>query len=271
MDSVFKKTHWDYIKDKLPPEGVVSLEEAFALLDKNGHARRSAIDDTCLIYTGILVGANMAGYSMPVYAFNKELLKDLFKIPNLPDLSFFNNKTFSKPFIIPKAPEYSDISMALFDVADILPFSGNYAKWVYVFYSEKCIDFIYVNKDDELIGTTGIDRNIAITQQELDNENSVIKKTLSCLIYLMSGSPDLRVCLPVERKYKGSNVKKLRRQDQYTDCNVIQVGYGWLKERQRLVGECSVSGHFRWQPYGEGRTKVKLIWINQYTKVFKKE
>jgi hypothetical protein len=48
----------------------------------------------------------------------------------------------------------------------------------------------------------------------------------------------------------------------------------YLKPNVRLLPvysqtNCEVSGHFRWQPYGPGKTKTKLIFINPYVKNYK--
>mgnify|MGYP000533243118 CR=1 FL=1 len=47
------------------------------------------------------------------------------------------------------------------------------------------------------------------------------------------------------------------------------VGYDWKKPRVFGVESTTVTGHFRWQPYGPGRTQVKLIWISQHERHFK--
>ena len=39
---------------------------------------------------------------------------------------------------------------------------------------------------------------------------------------------------------------------------------------QYTVDETSVRGHFRWQPYGPGKQKVKPIWIDEHLRTFKK-
>lgn len=95
---------------------------------------------------------------------------------------------------------------------------------------------------------------------------------LKALLYIMSGEPDLRAYRPPKTDTK--NPKKIRQfLRQHAEEPMIPmtlVGYDFKKPAEYRVGETSVTGHFRWQPYGEGRTKVKLIWIDEHLRHYKK-
>lgn len=96
---------------------------------------------------------------------------------------------------------------------------------------------------------------------------------LKCLIYIQSGDPDLRKYRPP--KIESKNPKKIRsfyrKHHDNSLIPMILVGYDFKKPVVYQVGETSVTGHFRWQPYGEGRTKVKLIWIDEHLRHYKTE
>lgn len=89
------------------------------------------------------------------------------------------------------------------------------------------------------------------------------------IIYLCSGEPDLREEMPPIRP-STKNDKKIRAFERETADKsllpIVRVGYSFMKERRVGVEETEVSGHFRWQPWGEGRSKVKLIWIDPHVR-----
>lgn len=97
-----------------------------------------------------------------------------------------------------------------------------------------------------------------------------IRYLMKCLIYINSGDPDLRnqrAPKPPEREGK-----KLRQwykahiNESLVD--MIYVGYDFKKPIQYLVDKTMVCGHFRWQPWGHNRSKVKLIWIDPHERNF---
>lgn len=103
--------------------------------------------------------------------------------------------------------------------------------------------------------------------------DGVVEFVLKCLVYIDSGNPDLRE-YRAPRTPKTENVKKLRRwtrqHDNLSLLDMTLVGYDFKKPREYQVGETLVTGHFRWQPYGENRSKVKLIWIEPFTRQYGK-
>jgi hypothetical protein len=96
-------------------------------------------------------------------------------------------------------------------------------------------------------------------------------KTKSMLVnialYLNYGSDDLVSKIQPIRitKDRPNMPKHLRHKYEF---NSIMVGFNYKKPKRYYVDGCEVSGHFRWQPHGEGRSKIKLIFIEPYTKVF---
>lgn len=97
--------------------------------------------------------------------------------------------------------------------------------------------------------------------------NKVIKFTFKCLLYLNSGNPDLREYraprIPLTR-----DKKKLRRFEkemaEQSTIPMTLVGFDFKKPKIYTVGSAHVMGHFRWQPYGERLSKLKLIWIDPH-------
>jgi hypothetical protein len=94
---------------------------------------------------------------------------------------------------------------------------------------------------------------------------------LNCLLYICSGDPDLRdnrAQKPPQTR-KAKQLRKWHREHNTLD--VMLVGYNFKKPITYNVGSTTVSGHFRWQPYGTGRQQVKLIWIDAHERHFKQE
>lgn len=93
---------------------------------------------------------------------------------------------------------------------------------------------------------------------------SYIRYVVNCLIYINSGNPDLREYRKPKPPHT-SKPKKLRiwsRQHAATSqMDITLVGYNYLKESNLVEGQTTRRGHLRWQHYGEGWSKVKLIWI----------
>jgi len=91
-----------------------------------------------------------------------------------------------------------------------------------------------------------------------------IDYVVKCLLYVESGEPDLE-----RLTGKESNSKKLKKQCSFKKknylCDIIQVGYGFHK-RHYNINETMVVGHFRWQSFGYQLTRIKLIWINEYSR-----
>lgn len=90
------------------------------------------------------------------------------------------------------------------------------------------------------------------------------------LLYLKSGEPDLRenrVKKPKGEFRVGNKVYG----GQTNELSYTMVGFNYKKPPMYTIDETEVSGHFRWQPYGPGKAKVKLIWIDAHTRQYKTE
>jgi len=88
--------------------------------------------------------------------------------------------------------------------------------------------------------------------------DAMIHYVIKCILYVESGEPDLK------KEGHLSTSKKKRKVFSINELPypVVLVGYSF-HNRTYHVDQFKRSGHFRWQPYGEGRTKVKLIWIDE--------
>jgi len=91
----------------------------------------------------------------------------------------------------------------------------------------------------------------------------------NALLYLASGSPDLRHYTPPDRN-TGTRRERDRLTHEFGTEPAIFVSWGWKKPAIHHVDSCEVSGHWRMQPHGVERKLVKLIWIDNYVKTFNK-
>lgn len=93
---------------------------------------------------------------------------------------------------------------------------------------------------------------------------------LKCLLYIQSGEPDLRHLK--SRKHTMND----RKWKQFSTANKNEsaldwtlVGYDFKKPKTYSVDQTIVVGHYRWQPYGTGLEKVKLVWIHSHLRTYK--
>lgn len=97
---------------------------------------------------------------------------------------------------------------------------------------------------------------------------------LKSYLYIHSGDPDLRQYLP-PRPPTTTKPKKVRlwyrAHENHSMVNMVLVGFNFKKPIVYRVGSSSVCGHFRWQPYGPAREKVKLIWIDPHERHYNNE
>ena len=77
--------------------------------------------------------------------------------------------------------------------------------------------------------------------------------------------------LEEERNTFATKIGKLTAQKKiFTSLPYVVVGKGY-HGRTYHVDEAVVSGHYRWQPCGPERSKIKLIYINPHVRTFNKE
>lgn len=97
---------------------------------------------------------------------------------------------------------------------------------------------------------------------------------LKCYLYIHSGDPDLREYRapkpPATRDAKKQRIW-FRHHENKSLVDMTLVGFNFKKPVTYSVDSATVIGHFRWQPWGPAREKVKLIWIEAHTRHYKKE
>ena len=104
-----------------------------------------------------------------------------------------------------------------------------------------------------------------VSQQSI---TELLQFICNVLMYLKSGNPDLREYRPKHKKsfkIKGKSYGAADKNDIFS----ILVGFDYKKPKLYSVDNTQVSGHFRWQPYGEAYSKIKLIWIDSHIRTFK--
>lgn len=122
------------------------------------------------------------------------------------------------------------------------------------------------NQLDTVLGA--IHRSLKGQDPQLRIPDNIMEFCYKVLLYIYSGDPDLT---PVAvSAYRPSKPEKyIRHLENHCPFEAINVGYSF-HERHRHVDGTVRSGHYRWQPYGPGRTQVKLIWIDEHSVTFKR-
>jgi hypothetical protein len=123
------------------------------------------------------------------------------------------------------------------------------------------VEFAYSHTPlkDEQIDSLLKDKEISGVPPEL------VEYAFKVAMYLVCGDPDLRELKPDQM----SRSEKSRFEQEYdcrTDVPMTLVSWGWKKPLNYKTGMWSQVGHFRRQPYGPGRTQIKLIWIDEQLK-----
>jgi hypothetical protein len=124
--------------------------------------------------------------------------------------------------------------------------------------------YIWINLETE--------KNISECLNIIDNEIKINKDAilfaLKTYIYVHSGEPDLRemkaVEIPTTKKEK--KLRHFMRDNVGNFFDFTYLGYFYKKQRYYNVDGFEVSGHMRWQRYGIGNIKTKLIWIDPFYK-----
>ena len=90
---------------------------------------------------------------------------------------------------------------------------------------------------------------------------SHIHTILNCILYI-TNSPEL--CVEQENNFSKKKSKRETQLKIYTSKKYIILGKEFTFPKEYTCGEVSVSGHFRWQPYGPSRAYVKHIYIKPH-------
>jgi len=130
------------------------------------------------------------------------------------------------------------------------------------------VECIWYVKDNKVIEDIPSEfKNLTSDHSTVDLKEFLLY-CLKCIMYIHSAEPELKT-VPAAKCTK-KNPSKLRKF--YKDnCpyNIINVGYAFHGVTYN-VDEVTVTGHFRLQPCGVGRTEVKLIWIDEHLRHYNK-
>ena len=94
---------------------------------------------------------------------------------------------------------------------------------------------------------------------------------IKCILYINSGDPDLRPYkAPAITTNKPKHIRRfLKQHENQSLVDVTLVGYDFKKPKLYKVDETWVETFPRWQPYGPGRGKIKLIWVAPHSRHYK--
>lgn len=127
---------------------------------------------------------------------------------------------------------------------------------------EECFQLTIEHEKKESFNGRYLGNDIKEGEVELNSKNS-FRVILNTLIYVACSKDDFQKFIP--KKPKMFNLKKKRTpRPRY---ELFYVGYNYSKVILQNSTECSVRGHFRWQPCGKGRKEVKLIYINPHSRI----
>jgi hypothetical protein len=100
----------------------------------------------------------------------------------------------------------------------------------------------------------------------------IIKYITNLILYINSGDPDIRELKKPKIPKETKNPKKFQKKNRHRPLlDIIEVGFSYMKGITYQVSSTDVRGHFRWQPCGEERSQVKLIWVKEHTRSFDKK
>lgn len=119
------------------------------------------------------------------------------------------------------------------------------------------------------------DTTVETLQQSLDAIFGVPKDLkqkvvlfLNFYLYIQTGNPDLRHVRPPGIK---SIAKSFRNRDLLGASRPYTlVGFNFKKPTIYSIDSTQVSGHFRWQPKGPGRSRTELVWVESHERVYNK-
>lgn len=103
----------------------------------------------------------------------------------------------------------------------------------------------------------------------LDQLNALLSYCAKCLIYIHSAKPDIKSETGA-RTTKKNPVKIKKFYKNNCPFDLVNVGYSYHGLTYH-VDQTQVQGHFRWQPCGTNREQIKLIWIDEHIRHYKKE
>lgn len=126
--------------------------------------------------------------------------------------------------------------------------------------------------DDETVEDAAKQRSLV--QAGTNPDISLMNYILNCLVYIHSGDPDLRhlrgIGLKPSKNEQKAKVWRKKKSLGEPMIDMINVGFDFKKPVLYSKGSTLVRPHWRWQPYGPGKAKVKRILIDQHTRHYGK-
>lgn len=99
-----------------------------------------------------------------------------------------------------------------------------------------------------------------------------IRFVFNSYLYIQSGDPDLRDFKAPKPPTNPKDLRRFERQNETkSTLDMTLVGFNYKKPTLFSKDSTTVSGHWRWQPFGENRARVKLIWIDEHVRVYNDE
>jgi len=134
------------------------------------------------------------------------------------------------------------------------------------------INLVFKNEDQKVSEAIQMSAKLLDSKKLTPDGEAVIKYITNIILYINSGDPDLRELKKPKLPKVTKNIKKFEKKNRHKPLlDVIEVGFNYMKGINYTVSSTVVRGHFRWQPFGEGREQVKLIWIDEHPRSFDKK
>jgi hypothetical protein len=111
-----------------------------------------------------------------------------------------------------------------------------------------------------------IDGEVVMVEKPMDEKTKkAISLVLNLVLYISGPNEDFRTQF---NEFNKNNKIAQKEKMEYTQRAFTEIGFDAEFLRLIKVKEGSVSGHFRWQPCGEGRLLKKLTWIRPHTRKY---
>lgn len=105
---------------------------------------------------------------------------------------------------------------------------------------------------------------LVATDEDIDLFRNRILGVLNTLTYINSKDSDIEQLRPI-KNYNKKQISTLPIEKKESLATVPIKLVGWsFHGRQYSKGESQVNAHLRWQPCGEGRKDIKLIWVKPH-------
>lgn len=124
----------------------------------------------------------------------------------------------------------------------------------------------YLDKNNEFIGESIYADDIEFIAFS-KNDMFIALMVFSFTIILFMQFAEIETVITVGRNSKGKSKAKIKKEKYLneSDIPIEIIDSTWFRRLIR-TGKFKVSGHFRLQPYGKGRSEKKLIWIDEFNK-----